>query len=493
MAEKESSSSSDSKSNYHFLHNFFYPDTVAIVGATKNAMKINYQLVENNVRLNFRGKVIPINPHSDEIAGLKAYKSLKDVPEKIDVAVVSIPAHKCIAVIRECIDLGIKRIVMVAGGFSEGGNEGMERNDETKKLIRENNLYMIGPNTLSPVNAENNLAISFHHLNTLKRGKVSYVFQSGLYEYKLNWINAQAGVNKVLDLGNKMDINEVDALEYLGSDSSTKVIAMHIESICGDGREFNRVLKQTTEKKPVIILKSGRTAAGSRAAASHTGSLAGENDALFDGLLKQSGAVRAHNLEDFFDLAKTFAFLEPPKGNRVAVITLSGGEGVIATDACAMHGLQLADFSRKSYAILKEIFPPWEIPLNPFDSGVCFEFHTDDFENALNKLTSIPEDDGVDCVIMQLPTTVVERVKAIDTSDDALIRMMDFMVRFFLSMKKSGKPFCLWRSAMDETETEFVKRVEAQSIPVYPSQERSARAMAALYRYYEYVRRNSNR
>jgi acyl-CoA synthetase (NDP forming) len=493
MAAGDDISNSDTQSNNHFLHNFFYPDTVAIVGATKNAMKINYQLVENNVRLNFRGRVIPINPNSDEIAGLKAYKSLKDVPEKIDVVVVSIPAHKCIAVIRECIDLGIKQIVMVTGGFSEGDSEGEKRTEEIERLIRENNLHIIGPNTLSPVNAENNFAVSFHHLNTLKRGGISFVFQSGLYEYKLNWINAQAGVNKVLDLGNKMDVNEVDALEYLGSDSSTKVIAMHVESIRGDGREFNSVLKKTTKIKPVIILKSGRTAAGSRAAASHTGSLATENDALFDGLIKQSGAVRAHNLEYFFDLAKTFAFLKPPAGNRVAVITLSGGEGVIATDACEMHGLQLADFSQKSYAILKEIFPPWEVPLNPFDSGVCFEFHTDDFENALNKLTAIPEDDGVDCVIMQLPTTVVERVKAIDPSDDALIRMMDFMVKFFLSMKESGKPFCLWRSAMDETETEFVRRIEAQSIPVYPSQERSARAMAALYRYSEYMRRNNNR
>jgi acyl-CoA synthetase (NDP forming) len=474
-------------SSEHFLHCFFYPRVVAVVGATQSTMKVNYHLVENNIRLNFQGKIIPINPNSEEIGGVKAYKRLGDVPEKIDVVVLSIPAHKCLEIIRECIELGIKRIVIVAGGFSEGGIEGEKRNEETKRLIRENDLRVIGPNTLSPVNSENNFAISFHHLNELKRGGISFIFQSGLYEYKLNWINSHTGVNKVLDLGNKIDVHEVDALEYFGRDSSTKIIAMHLESIQGDGRRFGEILKKITEKKPVIILKSGRTAAGSMAAASHTGSMAGENDAIFDALIKQSGGIRANSLEDFFDLAKGFAFLDLPEGNRVAVITLSGGEGVIATDTCEMHDLQLAKLGQNSYNLLRGIFPPWEITLNPFDSGVCLEFHTDDFEKAFGTLAVIPEDSGVDCVIMQLPTTIVNKAAvSINLSGDALIPMMDFLVKILVNIKKAGKPFCLWQSSMDETEMELVKRIELHSIPVYQSQHRAARVIEALYRYGKY-------
>jgi acyl-CoA synthetase (NDP forming) len=220
-------------------------------------------------------------------------------------------------------------------------------------------VRILGPNTLSPVNAENNLVISFHPCKETRRGGLSFISQSGLYDYKLPWLLGCVGICKVLDLGNKMDINEVDALDYLGEDVDTRVIAMHMETVRGDGRRFMAALKNACSKKPVIILKSGRTKSGSQAAASHTGSLARENDVVVDNLFRQAGAIRVQNLEELFGFARAFEFLTPPNDNRVAIVSISGGEGVIATDACEQYGFRLAEFNKETRYRLKQISPPW--------------------------------------------------------------------------------------------------------------------------------------
>ncbi len=291
------------------------------------------------------------------------------MPEKIDLVVTAVPASKTMDVVRECHALGIKRLVIVTGGFSEGGEEGRTLHQKIASFVTSNGIRTLGPNTLSPVNTANNLVISFHHVKTMKRGKVSLAFQSGFYEPRMNWLFSNFGINKILDMGNKMDINEVDALEYFALDPDTEVIGMHMESVQGNGRDFFQLLRKTSTKKPTIILKSGRTSAGSNAAASHTGSLARENDVIFDGMIKQTAAVRAHNWQEFFDLVKAFSYLSPPKGGGLAIITMSGGEGVMATDACELNGLRLARFSPRTHQKLRKIFPPWEMPVNPLDGG----------------------------------------------------------------------------------------------------------------------------
>jgi acyl-CoA synthetase (NDP forming) len=461
----------------HFLDPFFYPKSVAIVGATRNPIKMNFQITENLRRLNFQGKIYPVNPNANEILGIKTYHSLKDIPDDIDLVVSAVPAHITKDVVKDCVEKGWKRMVIVAGVFSEGGEKGEEMQEEIVKLINENGIRVLGPNTLSPINTSNNLVISFHRVEELREGGLAFVFQSGLYEYKLNWFFSHLGISKIIDLGNKMDINEVDALEYLAEDPDTKVIAMHIESIRGDGRRFMQLLKSTSKEKPIIILKSGRTRAGSKAAASHTGSIARENDALFDSMLIQAGIIRAQGLEGFFDFAKTFEFLNPPNGNRTAVVNLSGGEGVIATDACEQNGLRMAELSGKTFEKLREIFPPWKIPLNPFDAGVCMEFHITDFNKVFSALTSMPEDENVDCVIMQIPSSAFLKAEA------ASSLITNIFGNLFLRMRGRGKPLVLWRSSMDSMEDEFVKRLELKQIPVYPSSERAVKALAALYKY----------
>lgn len=462
----------------HFLEGFFWPNTVAIIGATDNPFKINYRLLRNLVDMGFRGKLFPVNPSLGEINGIKAYARLPDIEESIDLVVSAVPAQNTLDVVRECVEVGVKRLVIVTGGFSEGGEEGRRLHDEISTLVKEAGVKTLGPNTLSPVNTANNLIISFHNVKTVSRGHLSLVFQSGFYEPRLNWVFSNLGVNKILDMGNKMDITEVDGLEYLAMDPKTKVIAMHLESIRGDVRKFYQLVRMVSQQKPLIILKSGRTRAGSRAAVSHTGALAGENDLIFDGIVKQTAAVRAYNWEEFFDFAKAFSYLDAPKGDGIAIITMSGGEGVMATDACELNGLRLSRFSSDTYQRLREIFPPWEMPVNPLDGGVCMQFHISRPFHLLGTLCAIPEDCDVSSVVMQMPSNVFNS----DSQSDVAKMVSDALIEGIVALKKMGKPLALWRSAMDAEEDHWIHRLQAQGVPVFDSAERAIRAIAVMKR-----------
>jgi acyl-CoA synthetase (NDP forming) len=471
----------------HFLHQFFNPGSVAIVGATNNPFKMNYRLIQNLLGLDFQGKIYPVNSREHDIQGLKAFASLRAIPDKIDLVVTAVPAKKTLEVVKDCDLIGVKNLVIVTGGFSEGGDQGKKLHQEIASFVKEKGIRTLGPNTLSPINTANNMAISYNPVKKMKRGGLSFAFQSGLYEPKINWLFSHLGINKMLDMGNKIDINEIDALEYFALDNNTRVIAMHIESLHSQGRDFLELLKSVCKEKPTIILKSGRTPAGSRAASSHTGSIASENDVIFESGIRQAGAIRAQNLDDFFDLAKAFQFLELPRGNRLAIINLSGGEGVMATDACEMHGLRLARLGNGTHQKLKSIFPPWEIPLNPFDAGVCMEFHLSDPSGLFDALSAIPEDENVDCTIMQMPPNPIYLMSSSrDFSEDMACSLKEQYIRTLLSMKKAGRPFAMWRTMMEAQEMEFIELLESHSLPVFQSSERAIKALSALYRYNVY-------
>jgi acyl-CoA synthetase (NDP forming) len=463
----------------HFLDRFFNPQSIAVVGATDNPSKVNYRLVQNLVESGFQGKIFPINPGSEEVFGIKAFRHLQDVPDKIDLVVTAVPASKTIDVVRECHALRIKRLIIVTGGFSEGGEDGQTLQRKIAAFVKAEGIRTLGPNTLSPINTANNLVISYQHVNSMKRGKVSLAFQSGFYEPKIDWLFSNFGINKVLDMGNKMDVNEVDALEYFALDPDTEVIGMHMESVQGNGRDFFRLLRKTSTKKPVIILKSGRTSAGSKAAASHSASLARDNEVIFDGMVKQTAAVRAHDWQEFFDLAKAFSYLNPPKGNALAIITMSGGEGVMATDVCDLNGLRLARLSPETYEKLREILPPWEIPVNPFDCGVCMQFHMSKPLSLLDTLHAVPRDDDVNCVIMQLPANMV----GFGVPHEMANTFLEDITQGIVDMKKAGKPFAMWRSSMDAQERKWIAEIESRGVPVFDSADRAVKALAVMNRY----------
>ncbi len=455
----------------HFLDSFFNPRSVAIVGASRSPMSFSFNLCANLVNLGFSGEVYPVNPNADEIVGLKAYASLRDIEGDIDLVVSAVPAHGTLGIMHECVEKKVKGVVIVSGGFSEEGEHGDKIQDEGAYLLKRNGVRAIGPNALSPINSSNNLAVSFVPIEKLARGGVSFVFQSGLYEPRLNWIvsDFHVGISKLIDLGNKMDINEVDALEYLAEDPDTEVIAIHLETVKGDGREFAQLLENTSRNKPIVVFKAGRTAAGVKAAASHTGSMARGSDAVFDAVLRQSRAVLAQTLEDFFDFAKAFEFLTPPKGNRIAVASLTGGEGVIATDICQRIGFSMATPNERTFTKLKAVFPAWEIPLNPFDLGVCVQFHPFDEVYSVF-LESMLDDENVDCVVVGVPP-----FGPLLTTDEALAA--------FSLGKKKGKPVVLWPHAMSASLYAAVEKLESSGVPVFPSAARAIKALSVVYGY----------
>lgn len=471
----------------HVLHKFFWPKSIAIVGATNNPFKMSYWITENLIRLNFDGSLYPVNPNAREILGKKVYRSVTEIPEKVDLVISIVPAPKTLDIVRECSAAGIKHIVIVSGGFSEGGEKGKKLHEDLTQLIKHNGLRTLGPNTLSPINTANNLIISFNPIKKMRSGGVSLAFQSGFYEPKLNWLFSHLGINKMLDTGNKLDINELDALEYLSADQETRVIGLHIETLKSDARKFFRLLSETTKNKPVVILKAGRTTAGSSAAASHTGSIARENDLIFDSMLRQAGAIRAASPEEFFELVKAFEYLPLPRGNKVAIITLSGGEGVMATDACEMTGLRLASLGHGTYAKLKKIFPPWDLRLNPFDAGVCMEFHLTNLEEFLSTLEAIPADEGADCVLMQMPPNFTYFWASMPESSEKITSA--YTQKYFEildGMRQYGKPFAMWRSCFDISEMELIQMVESKGLPVFDSSVRAMKAISAMWRYSQY-------
>ena len=469
-----------SNGKHHFLDMFFYPKSVAVVGASRSANTRNFHLLSNMVNLGFPGKLYPVNPNAEEILGLKSYPDLQSIEGDIDLAVIGVQADKALDIVRDCVDKRVKGVTIIAGGFSEAGIKGRGVQDEILSLLRENGIRAIGPNALGPINTANNFIIGFHSVEKLPKGKLSFIFQSGLYEPRLNWL--LTGVNlhlsKLIDLGNKMDINEVDALEYFAQDEKTKVIALHLESIAGDGRKFVRLLKDTTKEKPVIVLKSGRTAAGAKAASSHTGAMIKSSDAIFDVALRQSGAIRVQGLDEFFDLAKIFEYYPPLKNNRIAMATFSGGEGVIMTDFCTLYGLTLAELSPETRDKLRSVFPSWDIPVNPFDTGVSGQFHSEiDVSSVV--LNALADDSNVDCLAMQMGAGRV--MDALVMGEVSRTRS-DRLVKSYSEVIKRGKLLATW--AIDPgRRSEMAQQVESNRIPVYPSAERAIRALGALYRY----------
>ena len=465
----------------HFLDNFFWPESVAIVGATDNPVKINYRLVQNLAHLNFAGKIYPVNPRGNEILGLKTYAGLQNIPDKVDLVVTAVPAAATLDVIEQCDEVGVRHVVIVTGGFSEGGEEGKRLQSEIGSFVKSKGIRTLGPNTLSPINTANNFAISYNPIRKLSRGGLSLGFQSGFYEPKVNWLFSGFRVNKMLDMGNKMDINELDVLEYFDRDPDTTAIAIHVESIRSDARDFFDLLKKVSKRKPVVVFKTGRTVAGSKAAASHTGSIARENDLLFDGILKQTAAIRAQNLDEFFDFAKAVEYLESPEGNHTAIVIMSGGEGVMATDSCELNGMEPARISKATLDKLKHILPPWKIPLNPFDAGVCMEFHMSNPIEFFSALSAIPEDENVDCAIMQMPPSLFDfSLSDPNFSQEMALYMCKEITRAFSKISQSGKPFAMWRTAMQGQEEKWVEMIEAAGIPVFQSSERAIKALAAL-------------
>ncbi|HEY3272851.1 MAG TPA: acetate--CoA ligase family protein [Methanocella sp.] len=386
------------------LEKMFYPESVAVIGASKEKGKVGRAVLDNLIN-GFRGHIYPINPKADEIEGLKCYKTVLDVPGEIDLAVIVIPSKFVPETVRECGKKGIKYLVIISAGFKEVGPEGARLENEVKTIAKEYDIRIVGPNCLGIINTYSKCNASFAKKMPPK-GNVSIITQSGaLGTAILDWSEmTDVGFANFVSLGNKADLNEIDFMKAWKDDKETQVILAYLESIT-DGQRFMEVAREVSKKKPVVVVKSGRTSAGARAASSHTGSLAGA-DTAYDAAFAQSGVIRANTIDEFFDLAGGFSAQPVPIGKRVAIVTNAGGPGILATDACEKHGLQLATLSTETIERLKSTLPAAAGLYNPVDvlgdaSAALYEF-------ALDTVLADPGVDGV--IVVATPQAMTDPV-----------------------------------------------------------------------------------
>ena len=385
------------------LESLFSPRSVAVVGASAEPGKLGYSILDNVLKFGFKGPIYPINPRAPEILGVKAYPRLIDVPGDVDLIVIVVPPPAVLPVMKDAATKGVKAAVIITAGFREAGAEGLAAERVVMEVARAAGIRVVGPNCLGVINTFAQLNGSFAP-GMPAQGRIAFASQSGaLLTALLDWAALyKIGFSKVVSLGNKADVSEIDLIRALQDDEETRVIAAYLEGIT-DGQEFMRTAREATRHKPLLIFKSGTTAAGSRAVSSHTGTLAG-SEAAYVAAFKQTGAIRATTMGELFDLANAFAMQPLPAGRRLAIVTNAGGPGIIATDAAEKAGLQLSGFSPEAIAKLREKLPPTASFYNPVD--IVGDALADRYDVAIGAVLPDPGVDGV--LVLLTPQAVTE-------------------------------------------------------------------------------------
>jgi len=389
------------------LKAFFEPASIAVIGASTNPAKLGYAVLKNLVEDGYsrRGKVYPINPKAREILGYPAYPSVLDVPDPIELAVIVIPYPHVPAALRTCGQKEIPAAVVISAGFREAGLEGLERERELVAIAREFNIRLIGPNCLGVIDTFTPLNATFA-ADAPPGGPMAFMSQSGaLGTAILDWAQAgRLGLSKFVSLGNKADVNEVDLLRAWAEDEQTRVILIYNEEL-SNGQEFIRVAREVTRVKPVVAIKSGVTQSGSRAVSSHTGSLAGSEQA-YQAAFRQAGVLRAELMESLFDMALALGYQPLLQGDRIAIITNAGGPGILATDALERAGLTLARFKLETTKAVQQHLPEAASVANPVD--VLGDALADRYRFALEVVASDPNVDGLLAVLTPQAMTEIE-------------------------------------------------------------------------------------
>jgi acetyltransferase len=388
------------------ISTFFTAKTVAVVGGSNKIGKVGYDVVHNLAQFSYPGKIIPINPKDDEVQGYKAYRSLYDYDGIIELVFIAVPAKFVLSVIDEMGSIGIKYVVIITAGFKEVGARGAELEQELGKKLSEYGIRAIGPNCLGLLDSHTPLNGSFASRMSIK-GNLGFISQSGaLITGILDWsLNEDLGFSKFVSVGNKLDIDEVELIEEFGKDPQTTAILAYIEAI-NKGPKFIEVCQKVSLEKPIIIIKSGSSTAGARAASSHTGSMAGANTA-YTAAFEKAGVIRAESIQDLFDTATAFSSQPLPDSPKLCIITNAGGPGIIATDYAEFSGLELASLSAETIEKLQQELPPAASAINPVDvlgTGTAKEY-----EIALNRVLA---DENVSMVLLIItPQGMTEPVK----------------------------------------------------------------------------------
>lgn len=383
------------------MRTFLAPSSVAVIGASRDSTTIGGQLFHNLLTTEFRGPVYPVNPRSPVVHGVVAYPSVKDVPGDVDVAFIAVPAAFVPDVVRDCGEKGVRGLVVISSGFSEVGGDGPARQDELVQISRAYGMRIIGPNCMGVVNTAEDIRLN-GTFSTMypPTGRVGFLSQSGALGLAVMQYATELGLglSSFVSIGNKADISGNDLVAYWDQDPNTDVVLLYLESF-GNPRRFARLARDVSRRKPIIAVKSGRSAAGARAAASHTGALLAASDVTVDALFRQAGVIRTDTLEEMFDVATILANQPAPTGNRVAIVTNAGGLGILCADTCEANGLAIPPLSDATKETLRGFLPAEASVGNPVD--MIASATAEDYERAIETLAADPDIDAM--IVIYIP------------------------------------------------------------------------------------------
>jgi len=456
------------------LEPFFRPRSVAVVGASRQPGSIGYRVLHNLISSGFQGPVFPINPKAKVVGSILAYPSVKDVPYDIDLAIIAVPQPAVLSVVDDCAAKGVRALVILTAGFAETGPEGKELQDRLVRKVRGAGMRMVGPNCLGFLNMNEEVRLNATFSPTTPPpGRVAMSSQSGalglaIIEYARE---LGLGLSSFVSVGNKADVSGNDLIQYWEDDPDTGLILLYLESF-GNPRRFSRIARRVARKKPIIAVKSGRTAAGKRAAGSHTAALAG-SDVGAAALFRQAGVIRVDTLEEMFDVASFLAHQPVPKGNRVAILTNAGGPGILCADTCEAEGLRLPTLSEESQKALRAFLPPTASVANPVD--MVASASADDYRRALPILLDDPNVDSV--ITIFIPTGAVD-AQSVSAS-----------IKQGRESAQTGREKPLLACFMGHQGMTSPLADEAEAIPSYRFPESAARALAKAAEYGAWLRR----
>ncbi|MDL1968134.1 MAG: acetate--CoA ligase family protein [Deltaproteobacteria bacterium] len=466
------------------LDAIFSPQSIAVVGASTTPGKVGHDIFANILKGGYRGILYPVNPNAKSVLSVRAYPNILDIPDDVDLAIIILPPRVALKAIKEAIKKGVKGVVIVSAGFREVGGIGLKIENQIVSICKKAGVRVVGPNCLGVINPLSSVSLNASFSRRMpKSGNISFISQSGaLCAAVLDFAaDRDFGFSKFISIGNKADVDELDLLRYMHDDKDTEVIMIYLEEL-KKGLEFVESVKEITSgdrPTPILVIKSGRTTAGARAAASHTGALAG-SEAVYDAIFKQAGIIRVDSINELFDYAIAFAYKNKsdtgkftrkvPGGNRVAIVTNAGGPGIVATDMTVSSGLKLAKFQEETIEALQSHLPLTANLYNPVD--IIGDAAQDRYENAL---LSVIKDEGVDGALVIL--TPQSMTNALGTAE-AIVRID----------RRTHKPvLCCFMGIFDVSSG--VKYLQEHGIPVFRFPENAAKAFGALYKYSNWLNR----
>ncbi len=456
------------------LDAIFAPKSVAVVGASTKPGKVGHDIFVNILKGQYQGTLYPVNPTAKSIQCVRAYPTIADIPDPVDLAIIILPPVEALKAVEDSARKGVQGIVIVSAGFKEVGGEGKKIEEQITARCREAGIRLVGPNCLGVINPHKSVRLNASFSARMPAyGPISFISQSGaLCTAVLDFAaDRDFGFSKFISIGNKADVDELDLLRYFHKDANTEVIMIYLEEL-KHGADFISEVNQITSGErptPILVIKSGRTSAGARAAASHTGSLAG-SEGIYTAIFEQSGIIRAESIEELFDFADAFLGKKIPGGDKVAIITNAGGPGIVATDMTVTSGLTLAKFKEETIETLASHLPSTANLHNPVD--VIGDASQDRYENALG---AVIRDEGVDGALVIL--TPQSMTDALGTAQ-AIVGIA----------KRTPKPIlCCFMGIIDVSAG--VKFLQGNGLPVYRFPEQAAQAFAALYKYSKWTNR----